>query len=874
METNNRKTNGSGSGREGVVVPQLEASCLNNPCPSRFDLFEIKFEKECAFVIVLNNKDKAVNIMDRPFLEGLKDIITHLRLVFENGSPQPKYRSVFFCSAKEGSFCHGADVKMQGEFENWDECYEGCKQIKALFQAIEDLPLPTFCFMNAITLGGGLELALSCDYRYASNSVSSIGLPEVKLGIIPGAGGCVRLPRLIGLLASLKLILGGGMISASKALKAGIIDATYKESTTFPAQFLTAPPSRDDQDCFGEDIHTSWIKVALKETKHCKKPVNKYPNRFLARTWPEQQIIYSMTLKSIDNIVNRQFYAPYKLLNLLFECWNATYTEAFDMESSVYADLAMTRQARALQALFLKKSEIKAQAIETIGELNEANGDGGKGSASSTTAKDISGKIRVLIVGSGYMGSALGQNMMENGVEVLFYDANDHALQTARQRVKKLFRKKMDAKTKGLLEDTIFSTDLQDCLTKLCKGDVRPVVLEAVVEDIDLKKKLVKKVLSFDERIIFATNTSSIPIYLLGEEEENADRLIGMHFFHPEHNITPVVEIVPSERTGFTAGETILELAEKMKKVPAVVGDGAGFVVNRLALFWYGIAGTVLVRGGASMNAIEKAMVDAGCMAGPFQILDGVQLTTVLKVGKSISSLLELDESKKDNEKDDDLLQLVQEMVNRGYTGRDPLGNPSKGFYTYNNNKMEQNQEIKSMAHVVRAKRNPSTKANDVESESDVTNGGFSRIYRMKHLSQEEITEALLFAVINEACEIIGEYPSVTAEMIDLLLVLAMGMLAKEGGLLAYADTQGLPYILERLQYFKTIGIDIKISPLLTMLAKDSKFKFRPDISIEGKATSVEVSEWCPSSIGIADAAVAAIVSSGIAWLTFSQLSS
>lgn len=469
-------------------------------------------ESTKALIVVLDSRNsKYVNILDRETIEALAKAIQHIRTEFIQSSLQHacKLAAVVFCSAKATSFCHGADVSLQQDMVNEEDLRDGVSNLKQLFQSIEDLPVPTICYIAGTTLGGGLELALSCDYRFASPGLKQIGLPEVQLGVIPGAGGCVRLPRLVGLAAALDLILTGKSISSEKANNLGIITAITTQSSSWicinPDQARL--PMLQSLPLFMGHLQQVYRsgKIAPLTT-----PKQKYPNHVFGHTWIEKQLAYSVALKSIDKVARRVYPAPYRLLDTLFRCWNSSYVDAFAIETDTYVLLARTHEAKAFMSLFTAKSRAKHAAF--------AHFQASASPIESQSRIDVrnqleSDSFRVLVLGAGHMGGGIAQHAHECGCQVILFDISDDALEFARSRAIRLYSgsrrrprmSKSDAEAK--LKTLVRTSDLDVALNLLCaqsNAALHRVVIEAAPENLDIKLKLVRKVqkLNFQENAL------------------------------------------------------------------------------------------------------------------------------------------------------------------------------------------------------------------------------------------------------------------------------------------------------------------------------------------------------------------------------------
>ncbi|EGD77248.1 3-hydroxybutyryl-CoA dehydratase [Salpingoeca rosetta] len=894
-----------------------------------------------ALAIILDTPAKRVNVLDEATVRALGDAVTQVAQIIaaapaaevsainrssgnqattttssnttsssNNRTTTAPVVAVVFCSGKPDSFCHGGDVKLQQGIGSEDDARAAVASLKRVLQAIEDLPVPTICYINSVTLGGGLELALACDYRFAADTVKQIGLPEVNIGLLPGAGGCVRLPRLIGLTAAMQLILPGKLISAHRAKKLGVItdvvpaggrssgssssNSNGSRASAHPWTWVVAPsPSSSSSPSHPPQEMVAHLSARVYRLRRLGAS-SKYPRHVTGNTWLEKQIAYSMAVKTMDKTTHRLYPAPYRLLDVVMRCWDAPYTRAFDIETEGYVALVCTHEAKALMSLFAGRSDLKHEAAAHF-HATDTKTD-------TTTTTTNATVDRVLVLGAGHMGGGLGQHLHACGAEVLFFDAIEAALPLARKRLARLYmgskrRPRMSQQEADQKVASIFmSTDLDACLAALCEPapHIRHrVVLECSPEDIAIKHKLIAKVLSHDPSLIFASNTSSIPIHRLAAAVDQRLRtnVIGFHFFHPEGNITPVVEIIPIRGvTSNATGAAMVQLAGVMKKVPVVVGDAPAFLLNRMSMAWYATAGAAVVLGGASVQRIDGAMKDAGCITGPFAVLDSITFSTAIKVCECMMGMVG-DGAVGGRY----LLHLLQNLQMAGCTGRVATGD-SEGFYLYRNGvSLGVNPKVKSAAQAARVR---------------ISDPASTNVARMQRLSTQDATELLLFSTVNQACDLLDSGVAASARDVDMLAVLAMGILPRYGGIMAYADVFGPAAIVERLEHFKHQLPHITISPYLRKLAKQQRehtpaadsnagssstkhetasttaattasissppssspppaYVFRPDLrGMRGPPSGAgRVSSWSPAAVGAADAAIAAAVAAASAWL-------
>lgn len=373
----------------------------------RLQLWEWCDDHGRTLILALHHAAKTVNILDAEFASEAQAVLKCVRQY--DADP----RALIICSRQPGSFLHGADVSLQLSFETKDDALAAIVELKGFLDAIEGLPYPTIALINSTCLGGGFELALACDYRMAAATCPAIGLPEVMLGVLPGAGGTVRLPRLIGIFAAAPLILAGKTLPATKAKVAGLVDLLCDDLTW--SMDADRPP---------------WLNMISgfwNANKFCSSLTlsDKYPSHLIESFWMSKQLFYTQALKQVDRKVKRQYPAPYVCLQSMFKSYAATYEDAMKIETESYLALHATAEAQSIMSLYASKDEIESRAVEICT-------DGGRFEEKP---------LAVFVVGSGWMGGGIGQHLAANGAQITMYDINDAALSKAKRRFELLFEK-------------------------------------------------------------------------------------------------------------------------------------------------------------------------------------------------------------------------------------------------------------------------------------------------------------------------------------------------------------------------------------------------------------------------------------------------
>jgi 3-hydroxyacyl-CoA dehydrogenase/enoyl-CoA hydratase/3-hydroxybutyryl-CoA epimerase/enoyl-CoA isomerase len=488
-------------------------------------------------------------------------------------------------SSGKGQFIVGADVtEFGGMFlQSEDEIAGYLGQVNDIFSDIEDLPFPTVTAINGTALGGGLEVCLATDFRVISTQ-ASIGLPEVKLGIFPGFGGTVRLPRLIGADNAIEIIAGGKTIRPDAALKMGAVDAVVA-----PEQLMDAA-----RDILAQADGLGWQARRAEKCAPLKLPMM------------EQLMCFSTAKGFIKAKAGKHYPAPVAAVSVIEAAAAMGRDDALKLEAKAFAKVAKTSVAASLVGLFLNDQLIKKK---------------GRGFAKIAAKVD-----QAAVLGAGIMGGGIAYQSASKKTPIIMKDINEPAIELGMSHAQKLLTKQLD---RGRIDGTKLASTLSMIRPTLSYGDFGTVdvVVEAVVENERIKKMVLAEVeAAVPETAVLASNTSSISITKLAEGLQRPERFCGMHFFNPVHRM-PLVEIIRGEQSSDEAIATVAVWAERMGKTPIVVNDCPGFLVNRV-LFPYLAGFQLLVRDGVDFTRIDKVMERYGWPMGPAYLLDVVGIDT------------------------------------------------------------------------------------------------------------------------------------------------------------------------------------------------------------------------------------------------------
>jgi 3-hydroxyacyl-CoA dehydrogenase/enoyl-CoA hydratase/3-hydroxybutyryl-CoA epimerase/enoyl-CoA isomerase len=524
-------------------------------------------------------KGESVNKFNRLTLDELRQAVDAIKA-------DASVRGVVVSSGKD-AFIVGADItEFVTNFKLPEaELVAGNLEVNRIFSDFEDLAVPTVAAINGIALGGGLEMCLAADYRVASDK-ARIGLPEVKLGIYPGFGGTVRLPRLIGCDNAIEWIASGKENAAEDALKVGAVDAVVAPELLARAALDLAKRAAAGELDFKAKRQSKLEKLKL-------NPI-------------EQMMAFESAKGFVASQAGPNYPAPVEAIKTIQKAANFGRDKALEIEAAGFAKLAKSSVAESLVGLFLNDQELKRKA-KRYDEI----------------AQDV--KLSA-VLGAGIMGGGIAYQSALKGTPILMKDIREEAIQLGLSEASKLLGKRVE---KGKLTSAKMAEALTGIRPTLSYGDFGnvDVVVEAVVENPKIKQSVLAEVEGqVKEDAILASNTSTISISLLAQALKRPENFCGMHFFNPVH-MMPLVEVIRGEKTSERAIATTVAYAKKMGKSPIVVNDCPGFLVNRVLFPYFG-GFAKLVSAGVDFQRIDRVMEKFGWPMGPAYLMDVVGIDT------------------------------------------------------------------------------------------------------------------------------------------------------------------------------------------------------------------------------------------------------
>lgn len=700
-------------------------------------------------VVEFDLPGEKVNKFSTPVMMRLKDVLEELQ--------KSSYKAVIFKSNKPTIFIAGADIEEIKNMTTREQYDEAVKGGQGVMNMVEDLPMPTIAAIHGACMGGGTEFVLACDYRIASDDKSTrIGLPETQLGILPGFGGTQRLPRVVGLQASLDIILAGKAVNAQKAKKIGLVDRVVHRN------LLLAQATQ-----YAQEIIASGAK------KRRKKFAPKGAMATLLEG-PLKGVVFKKAREGVMKATKGHYPAPLKALEVVQRTYGRSDREAgMAIERAGFCDLGTTEISKNLIHVFYLTEMVKKQ-----------NGVPGV----DVKPRDVKG---MGVLGAGTMGGGIAYVGADKGIHVRMKDLSPDALNRGVKHARDLWKKRLKRKS---IDKYQFQQkmDLVSITTDYSGFRNLDVVVEAIVEDMGIKQKVIGECAGYmRENAIIATNTSSLSVTEMAKGHPRPEYFAGMHFFNPVDKM-PLVEVIRGEKTSDETIATIYELSKKMGKMPVVVRDGPGFLVNRL-LMPYMAEAAFLLQEGMSVEVVDEAYVkEFGMPMGPFALMDEVGLDVCMKVLKIFKKSF------------GERIEVAPCMEGLEKSGR--LGKKNgKGFYQYSEEgKRGQVDQSIYQALGLPAPKNP--------------------------LTTKECIERGVFAMINEcALAIVQDRIVDTPHEVDLAMIMGTGFPPFRGGLLKYADTLGSQYIADQLETYALTRKATRLKPTvsLTNMAKTNELFYK-----------------------------------------------
>jgi 3-hydroxyacyl-CoA dehydrogenase len=682
------------------------------------DTVTLIIQGNIALITISNPPVNALGIQVR---KGIAEGIIHAQ---ENEQVQG---IIIICEGR--TFCAGADIREFGKPLKEPS-------IPDVLEELDNCRKPTMAAVHGTAFGGGLETALSCHFRVADAS-AQFGLPEVKLGLLPGAGGTQRLPRVVGVEKALEMIVSGNPIGAVEAREVGLIDEITDGNL--------------------KDAAIELMTKIIAEQRPLKKVSEKEDKIELARGRSE---VFAEFRKSIAR-KSRGFLAPENCIKAVEAAVNLPFKEGLKRERELFAELMQGSQSAAQRYVFFAERQ--------VGKIPDI--------PKETPLLDIR---TIGIIGAGTMGGGIAMNFVNAGYPVTLVETKQEFLDRGLATIRKNYdisasKGKMTAEAvdhrMSLITGTLSLEDLADV----------DLVIEAVFENMSLKKEIFEKLDGICKAdAILATNTSYLDVNDIAVATSRPESVLGLHFFSPA-NVMRLLEVVRGEKTSKPVLATSLNIAKKIKKIAVVVGSCYGFVGNRVFSRRSTEVNEMLLEG-ASMEQIDRVIYDFGYPMGPFQLRDLIGMDVGWdKASSSGSTIQEI-------------------MCEAGRLGQ----KNGKGFYRYEN-----------------GSRTPIW---DPEVSQMIADFAARQGYQKRELSDTEIEQRSIYAMINEGIKIVEEGVAVRPSDLDIILINGYGWPIYRGGPMFYADLIGLEKVLKAIEEYEAeFGSRWQPAALLRKLVKEGK---------------------------------------------------
>ena len=561
----------------------------------RMDAFSFSVSQEGIGTLVFDMPGEKVNKLTSDVMGQLDKQLSLL-------SGYSTLRVLIIRSGKPGMFIAGADIS---EIETINDIAQGEQKSvmgQSIFNKLAALPFPTIAAIEGVALGGGLELALACTFRVASDHERvQLGLPEVNLGIMPGFGGTQRLPRLIGLEDGLPMILSGSTLDGMRAVKKKLVDACY------PVAFF-----EERLQAFALSLR---VPAKVKELKENRARLGSLRVWFMNRTFIGRMIVFRMAERSILSKTHGLYPAPLAALLVVKHGFSRTLQVGLRLEAQEFAKLVPTLVSKRLIQLFYAQEALKKESRK-YGEGKWANR-----------------RLDCGVLGAGIMGGGIAWLLSQVGtvrLKDLTWEAIAQGYSTANGMYAQLLKRRKVRPNQVELGMRRFSGSLDFSGFKN-----KDVVIEAVVEQMSVKQAVFRELeLAVSEHTIIATNTSALSVTEMATVLNHPERFCGMHFFNPVNKM-PLVEVIPGEKTSQETVAAIVQLSKLLKKTPIVVKNCPGFLVNRILIPYVNEA-IYLLQDGAKIDRIDAIATAFGMPMGPLMLADEVGLDVGYKVAKNL----------------------------------------------------------------------------------------------------------------------------------------------------------------------------------------------------------------------------------------------
>ena len=720
---------------------------MNAPTSESTSGLGFEVDRDHVGWLTFDRPDSSVNTLTPLLMQELDALLSQLESRIANG----QIFALVVRSGKEGSFVAGADVEAIAALSSAADARAASAEGQRIFRRIERLRVPTIAAVDGACMGGGTELILHCNYRVASDRTStSIGLPEVRLGILPGFGGTVKLPPLVGMQNALEIILSGKPVRPSRARQIGLVDEVV------PAARFRKAVSEFAAGVIGNRVERAAPTLGLGQ-------------RLLEGTGPGRRIMFGAARKRASTEVGAFYPAPLKAIDVLSDAVGMKADEAYALEAAALGELAVTPESRNLVRVF---------------RLSQA--------ARRALPPDVTRHGRPVrtmgVIGAGVMGGAIAELAAAHDIPVVLKDIDQDALDSGLRHAGDLLRKAAAAR--------VFSEEEASLKFALITGTLEyddfegaDVVVEAVVERMAVKQQVLREAEASADRAVLATNTSALSVDEMANGVERPGSVLGLHFFNPVHKM-PLVEVVAGPRTAPEALATGFGLVLALGKTPVLVADRPGFLVNRLLASYLNEAG-FLLQEGVAVEAIDGALESFGMPMGPLRLLDEIGFDVARHASREMTAAF--GERMRPS-------GVLDRMIEDARLGK----KNGLGFHRYQDGR----------------DRGADPTVQGLLSRDGAAVSGEATA----SLSADEIRRRCLYIMVNEASYALEEEVVEGPDPVDLAMVMGTGFPPFRGGLLRWADSEGIQKIHDALsEYAGTLGNRFAPAPLLAGMAEQNR---------------------------------------------------
>ena len=704
---------------------------------SAYTHFKSELGEHGVFTVWMDVEGQAMNTLSTKVSSEMESILDEIE-------SNAAIKSVVFASGKDASFIAGADIDMLSSVNSAQEASDlsvaGQKSCQRLENIYRHLGKPVVAAIDGPALGGGLEVALACSHRIISdNKKTVLGLPEVKLGLLPGSGGTQRLPQLVGIATSLDMMLTGRNIRGKKAIKMGLADELVPASIVVEvaqrraAEFAANPPKK---------------KTGLQRLKEMATEIGD-PQALQQLALEENRVGRALLFKKAREAAlsktRGNYPAAEAILDVVREGADNGSEAGYAAEAKRFGELVQSAEADALMSIFHRMQALKKDS----GVDDE-----------SVKAAEVN---RVAVLGGGLMGGGVAAvSAIQAGTPVRIKEIDFKGAERGRSYVQKLLKKDVSRKRRSKHDAMRIMNTVTGCVDYTGFDSVE-LVIEAVFEDLELKRSILREVEeNTPDFTIFASNTSSLPISDIAEGAKRPENVIGMHYFSPVEKM-PFLEIITTPKTDDWVTATCVEYGKAQGKTVIVVNDGTGFYTSRILAPYMNEAAWALSEG-IGIDTLDEAMMDWGFPVGPITLLDEVGIDVGAKVAKIMQAEF------------GDRIKAPGAMTS--LIDDDRLGRKNgRGFYLYENGKKAGIDETVYQSLGI----TPSSKGVDIE----------------------KLQLRIGLQMVNEAALCLQEGILRSPRDGDIGAIFGLGFPPFTGGPFSYCDQVGVDKVVEHMKRFE-----------------------------------------------------------------------